>query len=151
MLLNFLIVGIQKGGTTSLWSYFRAHPDVFMPETKEVNFFRSSADNWEWGVEWYEQLFEGHDGERAVVEASPRYMYYENVPARIRQVNEDMRLVVVLQNPVDRAYSHYWHTVRNGEDDLPFEEAIERETERVQRSEFAGRAYSYVSRGFYHE
>lgn len=151
MLPNFLIVGTQKAGTTSLWNYLRQHPDVFMPEVKEVNFFKSSARNYDCGLEWYESFFDGHSGEKAVGEASPRYMMYEEVPARIAKMDSTVRLIFILRNPVDRAYSHYWHSVRDGYETLSFEEAIEQENFRIEKSEFAMRAYSYVTRGFYYQ
>jgi hypothetical protein len=132
MIPNFLIAGTMKGGTTSLWYGLRQHPDVFMPEEKELNFFKSSAGNYQNGIEWYKQKFEGHDGESAVGEASPRYMAFEEVPRRVHEMNPNMRFIFVLRDHVDRAYSHYWHMLRQANETLSFEEAVDREADRIQ-------------------
>src|SRR5207253_543932 len=59
MLPNFLVIGAMKAGTTSLWAYLRQHPDVFMPEDKELNFFVTKVGHWDKGVDWYKSMFEG--------------------------------------------------------------------------------------------
>ena len=78
-------------------------------------------------------------------------MLYEEVPKRIIKMNQDIKLIFILRNPVDRAYSHYWHSVREGNETLSFEEAIKKEEERIKKSDFAFRAYSYVTRGLYYK
>lgn len=65
---TFIISGAPKSGTSSLWSYVRQHPNVFMPDPKEIGFFDYNYDR---GLEWYRKKFRGHDGEEAVGEATP--------------------------------------------------------------------------------
>ena len=108
MLPNFLICGVQKAATTSLHAYLRQHPQVFMPETKELNFF---SHHWDKGLDWYEQHFQPRSNQIAVGEASPLYAWDENAPARIRQTLKDPRLIFLLRNPIDRAYSNYLFNV----------------------------------------
>lgn len=98
----------MKAGTTSLFAYLRAHPDVFMPEAKEIHFF--SWQNWDRGVAWYESLFEEGRGRTALGEASPGYTlhpFWPDVPERIARVLPEARLVYVMRQPVDRIVSHY--------------------------------------------
>ena len=73
MLPNFLIVGAQKSGTTSLWSYLSSHPDVYLSPKKEIKFFDRGYDR---GVSWYESFFDGWNGEAAAGEATQTYLYF---------------------------------------------------------------------------
>lgn len=111
---TFLVIGAMKSGTTSLYEYLRAHPQVFMPEVKELDFF-AAAKNWPRGLDWYAAHFAGAAGARAVGEASPAYANDPNhpgVPERIHSVLPDVKLVYVIRNPIDRIESHYRHRVR---------------------------------------
>ena len=111
MLPNFLIVGAQKAGTTSLYRYLQMHPDVHMPRNKEPDFFVTER-NWSKGVGWYEGIFRDWDGAMAVGEASTTYSmhpHYSGVPARIAQVLPDVRLVYVVRDPIERTRSDYVH------------------------------------------
>jgi hypothetical protein len=105
MLPNFIICGAQKGGTTALYHYLRVHPDVFIPDAKEINFFGHDFCR---GVSWYEPAFAGWKGESAVGEASPEYMIYPEVAPNIASVLPKAKLLFVLRNPIERAYSGYW-------------------------------------------
>jgi len=112
---NFIISGAPKAGTSSLWSYVRQHPNVFMPDPKEIGFFDYNYDR---GTEWYEKKFSGHNGEEAIGEATPWYMCddrAERVPERMHEVRPNVRLVFILRDPVDRAHSNFWDNFRNGE------------------------------------
>jgi hypothetical protein len=103
---TFLIIGAPKAGTTSLASYLSAHPDVFMSEEKELHYF--DADDR--GERWYRAQFAGGDDARAVGEATPTYLYRERALKRMAQMVPEAKLIVIMRNPVDRAYSHYWWT-----------------------------------------
>jgi len=125
------------------------HPEVYMPRAKEVHFFDL---NYHKGLEWYRKFFveARHGRYKAVGEATPFYMYLEEVPERIHNILPGVKLIFILRNPVDRAYSHYWHEVSKGREYLTFEEAIEKEAERLNSgSLFAKQHYSYLDRGRY--
>lgn len=112
MLPNFLVIGAMKAGTSSLYRYLRDHPQVFMPEPKELNFFVAER-NWRLGRRWYEERFEGAESALAVGEASPSYSMhptFRDVPKRIADVIPDVRLIYVLRHPIDRMLSHYLAT-----------------------------------------
>jgi Sulfotransferase domain len=151
---NFLIIGAAKSGTTSLYYYLKQHPDVFMSPVKEPNFFavegkepgfRSRGGYKPPGekttLEEYEALFAGVTGEKAIGEASPMYLRNPEAPARIQHHVPEAKLVAVLRNPVERAYSAYLMVVRNEREERDFARALER-----------GEASNlgYVQAGFYH-
>lgn len=121
---DFIIVGAMKSGTTSLAAWLRAHPQVFMPAQKELHFFDTF---WDRGVDWYRDQFAGAPDGAMVGEATPAYMVLAGYVERMASVVPDARLVLVLRNPVDRAWSHYEHTVAREQEQRPFEEVVEHE------------------------
>lgn len=155
-----LIIGAQKGGTTSLFSYLLQHPDVLPPFRKEVHYFDL---HYRAGVRWYRGHFPySHRlrGGSITLEASPYYLVHPLVPQRVAQLLPNVKLIALLRNPVDRALSHYQHEVRGGRESLSFAEALAREPERlageVARLEtepeyysYNHHRYSYVHRGLY--
>jgi hypothetical protein len=151
MLPNFIIGGAQKAGTTSLHWRLKSHPDVFIPDLpQEIHFFDDDL-NFARGIGWYEELFSGWSGQPCVGQTSPRYLYDPQAPARIQAALPDVKLVFTLRNPVERAYSQYWHSVKVGFETLSFEAALEREPERIATGFEARRDFSYVDRGRYAE
>jgi hypothetical protein len=155
---NFLILGAQKTGTTALYAYLRWHPEITGPSFKEVSFFDRHYAH---GERWYRAHFPA--GRRPLVgEASPGYLLHPLAPERVARMLPEARLVAILRNPVDRAFSHYQHEVSLGREPLSFEEAIAQEEERM-RGEFermladesyfshAWWNYTYVARGLYAE
>jgi hypothetical protein len=116
---NFLVIGAAKSGTSSLHHYLRAHPQVFTPKLKEINFFAYDGQNrdfqcWAKTLEEYESKFEGGRGATAVGEVTPLYFASPVAPGRIRSVIPDVKLVAILRDPVERAYSAYLMSLRSG-------------------------------------
>ena len=149
VLPNLFVAGAQKCGTTSLHRVLESHPEVFFPShSQEIHFFDVEA-NFEKGVQWYAHLFAEWAGQRYIAQTSPLYVYEPAVAERIAGLVPDARLAFILRNPIDRAYSHYWHEVRYGWERLPFREALAREDDRLKRGFEARRHYSYVDRGRY--
>lgn len=167
VLPHFVIIGAQKCGTTSLYRYLTQHPCVVYPLRKEVHFFDF---NFSKGIAWYRAFFPtrsyinslSHVQGKDVLtgEATPYYIAHPLAPQRLAETLPTAKLIVMLRNPVDRAYSHYRHEVRYGYETLSFEEAIEREPERLQgeidrmiREEnyysYNHHRFSYLSRGLY--
>ena len=143
---SFLIVGAQKSGTTSLASYLSDHPDVLMPE-HPVTFFNR---NFERGLDWYSQHFPTTTEAQKVGEGTPEYMYHESVAPRIAESLPGVRLIAILRNPVDRAYSHYWHNQTRGREQLSFQGAVAAEPARLSGADPTTRArYAYLDRGRY--
>jgi hypothetical protein len=132
---SFIIIGVQKGGTTSLFNYLVQHPDVKQPFRKEIKYFDC---NYTEGFSWYRANFPPkmklRDG-LITGEASPHYFPHPLAAERIAQKFPTIKLIVLLRNPVDRAYSHYQHMVRGGNETLSFEQAIEAEPARLEGEE----------------
>ena len=161
---TFLLIGTQKGGTTSLYSYLASHPQVSASIIHEIHYF---SFNYNCGERWYRAHFLPPWWLRSrglqVGEASTSYLFIPWVPARVAAFAPDLKLIVMLRNPVDRAYSHYKMSVRQGRETLSFEKAIALESERLQRERglfgpdkaFAQgtshRVHSYLLRGHYAE
>jgi hypothetical protein len=160
---NFLIVGAMKGGTTSLFNYLAQHPQVYPPFRKEIKFFDCNYVN---GLSWYRAHFPlkaKFNADYAVTgEATPYYIFHPVAPQRIAQDLPNAKIIILLRNPVDRAYSHYQHMVRARHEKLSFEDAIHEEEKRLDgEAEKISRDpnyptsrhiyYSYASRGRYAE
>jgi hypothetical protein len=123
---NFLVIGAMKTGTDSLWQYLRHHPDVFMSELKEPDFFIAER-NWGRGIDWYRRLFRDAGGAAAIGEASTGYSKfprYGGVPARIARFLPQARLVYVVRHPVERIQSQYVHNVLVEKERRPISKAV---------------------------
>jgi hypothetical protein len=123
---TFLIIGTMKGGTTSLYHYLSAHPEVFMSPTKELHYFVAEK-NLSRGIGWYRQQFDAAGDAKAVGEASPdytKYPLYQGVPERIASLMPTVRLVYVVRNPLERIRSHYLHDLARGRERRPIGDAV---------------------------
>jgi hypothetical protein len=144
---NFFIIGAMRSGTTSLFSALEAHPEVFVAPGKELRFFDL---RYERGIDWYQERFRGSDGRVAIGEASQTYMYDPIALERMAAHLPKARLIAILRDPVERAYSHYWLNRSRGREPLSFQEALEAEPERLERPSVTDRFYfSYTDRGRY--
>jgi len=155
---DFLILGAQKAGTTALYAYLRWHPQITGPSFKEVSFFDRHYAR---GERWYRAHMPVRRG-GIVGEASPSYLFHPSAPERVARMLPGARLIALLRNPVDRAFSHYQHEVALGREELSFEDALAREDERmvgeVERMlrdpayfSYAWWNYTYAARGRYAE
>jgi hypothetical protein len=152
-IVTFLIAGAQKGGTTALYDYLRGMPDIALSREKEPHFFDDETRDWaraDYGD--YHAQFEPPAG-RPCGEATPIYLYWPNSLERIAAYNPAMRLILVLRDPIERAWSHWRMEYARGPESLPFAEAIRRGRMRLFDAEPWGfhREFSYVERGFYGE
>lgn len=131
LLPNFIIIGAQKGGTSSMFSYLKQHPQLQLPDIKEIHFF---DNNYQKGSTWYKSHFPLIIVKNKLTgEASPYYLFHPHVPQRVIQLCPKVKLIVMLRNPADRAYSHYMMQNKRKIDPLPtFEEAIDAEESRLR-------------------
>lgn len=162
VLPDFLILGAKKCGTTALYWYLTQHPRVRPAFQKEVHFFTAAYGR---GRLWYRSFFPTGLARALAAEpfltgeATPDYLFHTYAAARVRRDLPDARLIVILRNPVDRAYSSYNHNLRSGLETLSFEEALDREEERLAsaggsvprpgRFHFGQEHHSYCARGVY--
>jgi hypothetical protein len=155
---NFFIIGAQKAGTTSLYYYLKQHPQVYMSPRKEPHFFEGMHSEFYrpgrtippvTNLEDYQALFEGVSDEKAIGEASASYLYSPRAPALIRRSIPHAKLIAVLRNPADRAYSNFVHCVQVGREPLgSFVEALQAEKRRIREN--WGPLWHYKQKGFYY-
>lgn len=140
VLPDFYILGVEKGGTSSLYNYLVQHPFIHSAVTKEINFINKYYDR---GTNWYRVCFpfnfqkfiDKHFLRKNFItgEASVRYFDYPHSPERIKKLTPNAKFILLLRNPIDRAYSEYSMTARWGVEKLSFEEAINIEKERTTK------------------
>jgi hypothetical protein len=165
---DYVIVGAQKAGTTSLWAYLNEHPQIELALTKEMSFFDI---HYQRGASWYRMHFPikpdssvSTTPERRTLtgESSAYYMFHPLAANRLAELVPSAKIICLLRNPVDRAFSHYQLKCRRRQEWLPFEEAIAAEEERLAGEEQKLRSvkgyyseshdrYSYLARGRYLE
>jgi len=163
--INFLVVGAQKCGTTSLYRYFNDHPQIYVPRRiKESNFFVEpkeilgsgpryhGVDSYAKSISKYNDLFQDVAKHHVSVgEVCPSYLpfYSNSIPNILNYLKKDVRIVIVIRNPVDRAYSHYMHNVRDCDEKLSFEDALAAESERISKNYW--NSFYYIRNGMYHD
>jgi Sulfotransferase domain len=150
---DFVVIGTQKGGTSFFYRLLTEHPLVRVAAAKELHFFDNKFAE---GVGWYRRCFsEGErvDGHRTISgEASPSYLFDPQVPDRMARIVPEARLIALLRNPVDRAYSHYQMEVGRGKEARSFEEATEEEMISVEgQGNTVDVPHAYLKRGLYAE
>jgi Sulfotransferase domain len=166
---TFLIIGAQRSGTTSLAAYLAQHPSIMVAWRKEVHYF----DRWyHCGLPWYLAHFptrlsgwlaaQRSGNEVAVFEATPLYLPNPFVPSRVAAVDPEMRLIAILRDPIERAFSHYRREQSLGRETLSFEDALDAEAGRLEAIRasssrenyylsFVYSHFAYATRGFYLE
>jgi hypothetical protein len=143
---TFLIIGAQKAGTTSLWGYLRAHPQVFVPDMKETGFFVEEV-RWNLGLGWYQSLFAGSGEAIARGEASTFYTMFpfaNNVPKRIASVCPDVGLVYLVRHPIARMRSAFIQALWDGSERRPISEALLWDPRYVAFSRYALQLEQYL-------
>jgi hypothetical protein len=150
VLPNFLIIGAGKSGTTSLYRYLAQHPEVYMSPAKEPSYFkqpqglRGRERMHVRTLEEYAALFEGATDEKAIGEATPAYLTSADAARRIREAIPEARLIAILRQPADRAFSAYAMWISEGYERLTFADAIAAEIRGPDDSQ-----RRYVQYGFY--
>jgi hypothetical protein len=134
---DFHIIGSQKCATSSLFRYLSSHPRVYGPYKKEIQYY---SLNYEKGIEWYKQFFPAYSPKKERLrlisgEASPYYIYHPKAAEWIKKDTPNAKLILIMRDPVKRAYSHYAHNTRPDldEEKLSFEEALHQEEARIEK------------------
>ena len=156
-LVNFLVAGAQKGGTTALFDYLGDYGDIALPAEKELHFFDDEGQDWNHpDYDGYHARFPEVAG-RPAGEATPIYIYWPRSLERIAAYNPAMRLILVLRDPVERAWSGWRMETKNGVETRPFAWCVREGRQRLFEAAGPGRPwghhreFSYVERGFYGE
>lgn len=161
---NFIIIGTAKAGTSSLYYYLSQHPEIYTSPIKEPNFFsymgekldfKGPGDNWVTNrisitdIDDYKKLFDEVKNEIAVGEASVYYLYNKNAPYRIKKYLPQVKLIAILRNPADRAYSNFLSLRRDKREPLDtFQKALEAEEDRIKNNWEP--IWHYKNTGFYY-
>jgi hypothetical protein len=148
--IDFIVVGAQKAGTTALFEHLGDHPQIGLSDVKEVHFFDDEARNWE--NPDYEDYHQHFDWQRPLVrgEATPIYAYWPQGLERIRAYNPTMKLILMLRDPAERAWSHWRMEQARGVETGAFSWCIRQGRQRLFDANPWGhhREFSYVERGF---
>ncbi len=160
--VDFLIVGAAKAGTTTLFEILSKHPGIFIPQRKECRYFSCMPGNFAGPLpiaanditrtpDEYRQLFRKAKTGQLHGDISPEYLYYHQqaVPKILDEITAQIPIIIVLRNPIDRAYSNYLMKVRERREMLSFEDALEVEAERLAAHWAWG--WGYVDVGLYAE
>lgn len=153
---NFFVVGAARCGTTSIYEYLKKHPQIFMPKLKEPDFFaeslrpvpRSEArKHCPSDLRRYRSLYEGAGKHDAIGDVSPSYLWDEDAPRKIRAACPNARIIIMLRDPVERAYSHYLLKVQEGMERRPFLTALQEDYSSSHKGWWASQLY--VELGLY--
>jgi hypothetical protein len=170
VLPNFVILGAQKSGTTTLFETLADHPQIIPPFNKEAHYFDNNFDkSLNFGYRFHFPLklamrLHGFFKNSSFItgEATPFYLFHPLVPKRMKGVLPNAKFLVILREPVERAYSHYQYAVKNGNETRTFEDAIANEIEEVNAEKLKltiGQKFNnrllqnnaYISRSCYYE
>ena len=125
---QFLGLGVQKGGTTTLQLLLEQHPQVWLPPKKELHYF---SLHYARGAQWYSDCFTEAKAKQCCGEITPYYIFHPQAPQRIADLLPDARLIVLLRDPVERCLSQYFHSCRLGLESLGLEDALASEVDRL--------------------
>jgi sulfotransferase family protein len=127
---TFFVLGPARSGSASMYSYLKQHPEILMSSNKEPTFFQI---DYEKGMKYYfRKYFTDWRGEKVIGEAAHRNLYLPYVAKRIKRECPNAKFIVILRNPIDRAYSHYWYQYSRGIEKLSFEDAIQHDFNRIE-------------------
>ncbi|SDQ14902.1 sulfotransferase domain-containing protein [Virgibacillus salinus] len=149
-MIDFLIVGAEKSGTTWLYDNLKQIDNIYLPDTKEVNYFNKYNSflelnpGYQKNLSWYMQFFKNRKDHQLAGEASPMYLCDSQAYKEIYKVNPEVKLIVMLRNPIYRAYSHYWYIRRKGYIDGEFSQYVKNQDKKIiERGLYASQLKNY--------
>lgn len=148
---NCIIIGVQKGGTTSLFNWLSQHPQIYgEPGMKDFPFF-CYEDYYNKGTDWFSTAFKNHKHEKYILHGYVNYLYFDKLSAkRISEHLKDVKLIISLRNPINRAYSAFWQARKQGYENLKsFKTALMAESDRIQGNFEERSSLTYIDHGFY--
>ena len=158
-MLDFMIVGAQKCGTTALAHFLSQHPEIGMASPKEVHLFDAPEYSSDWAAKDIDERYRPHfrhcTGAKIRGEATPIYMFLPDIAPELKRYNPDLKLIVLLNDPVERAISHYYMEKSRDQENRPLWLAVLSEPLRLRRCrnarayDSAMRVWSYRRRGLY--
>lgn len=144
---DFLGIGTQKGGTTTLHQWLGKHPEIYMPSCKELHFFNKIDKK---SKNWYSKQFENAQHNQKCGEITPYYLFHDKTPKEIKILLPKVKLIILLRNPVERAISQYYHSYKRGFEILDIQKAFAAEEERMRKGgEYSHQKHSYIGRSKY--
>ncbi|MBD0400837.1 sulfotransferase domain-containing protein [Flammeovirga sp. EKP202] len=152
---DFIVIGAQKAGTTALDYYFRKHKDLVMPKRKELHHFDNDLifrylPNFVLNFLYHKNFNDLNQKYKKYGEITPIYMYWDNCLKRIKNYNEEIKVIVILRNPIERSFSHWNMEYDRGNELRSFEDAIKQESSDILNNKYKkDRIISYLDRGFY--
>lgn len=145
---NFICLGAAKSGTTTLHDILRQHPEIYIPSFKEPHFF-DIPENYKNGIDWYKKNYYRNALSRVIADFTPSYFFEKEAPKRIfDHLGKDVKFIVLLRHPVDRAYSHFLHSIRDEHENLSFIDSLISEKDRLQTFEKEGDYLSYLRNSY---
>lgn len=145
----FLCVGAQKSGTTTYHKILESQEEIFLANPKELHYFTL---NYNKGEEWYNAHFNDKRQTEIGGEITPFYLFHKEAAKRIYDYNKEMKIIILLRNPIERAISHYFHAKKRGFEKLDLQQALEIEDERLAMGDsYSYQKHTYLSRSLYIE
>ena len=146
---DFLGIGTQKGGTTTLHRLLREHPQIFLPEFKEVHFFSLHSEK---PTSWYASHYKNAKKDMIKGDITPLYIFDPKSPGLIKKVLPNVKIIALLRDPVERTLSQIYHSKRHGFEPLNPADALKMEKERLENgNEYSFQKHSYLARSRYIE
>ena len=146
---SFLIGGIMKSGTTFLFNLIKQHPEIQMPKRSMKFSFFDNDLVYKKGFSWYQTIFKGLDDHLTIGQVSADCAFNPGSIERIKKHLPNVKLIFIMRNPIDRAYSLYWHQIKMGREYNSFERAVELEDEKIKKNYYNFKMYSYLERSRY--
>ena len=146
--LSFVCIGTQKAGTTSFHDFLLQHPSIGLPHHKETHFFVRDSEYKKGISHYFNYNFKKIKKDQVLGEINPQFCYVSKTAHRLKECFANLKVIMIIRNPVDRAFSHYLMTKRRGLEDLTFKEAVEKEESRLI-DENGELHFSYINRGMY--